>query len=237
MILFGVQIQRENIRAQVESLFQKEFSMWNKVLEAKSIPSRNNKSMIRIKLDCWDTKQEIFAQKKKLKGSNGYIDHDLTFKERQVAKNLRDLSKQRTSEGHTVKIGHQKLIIDGVVYYWNDKGKGLKKPNRESDKPVNNTRTLIPPQITKNFSVAPGTSANYLERPRLRKSGKICVSETWLSRTIEQLLSYLRNFHCHLENGIREHSMGPTSDGLAEKNKTNRSYRRQHMVVVRGSST
>lgn len=89
--------------------------------------------MIKVKLDTWESKLAILKQKRKLKGSDIFIDQDRTTKERLVAKNLRELSKKHRAEGRTVKLGYQKITIDNIPYYWNEKSNSVKKSSKSEE--------------------------------------------------------------------------------------------------------
>lgn len=44
-------------------------------------------------------------------------------------KKLLDISKTHRAEGHTVKMGYNKPIIDNIPYFWDEKSKNVKKSN------------------------------------------------------------------------------------------------------------
>lgn len=58
--------------------------------------------------------------KEKLKGTKFYVDNDLTFKERRNREELWKIAKKHREQGKTVKIGYNKLIIDGEVCKWDE---------------------------------------------------------------------------------------------------------------------
>lgn len=130
IIIHGFQVHQEALRDEIENFISSEFGLQNSILEVASIPNRARKNIIRVKLVSWETKLSILRQKRSLMGRDIFIDQDLTIKERQTAKKLRDIYKARRAEGHTVKMGYNKLYIDNIPYYWSEKDKNVKKSNR-----------------------------------------------------------------------------------------------------------
>lgn len=130
IVIKGLAIPSENTKNGVEQFLAEVFGVENKIVDARSLPGARQKPAIVVKLDSWNTKQEILNQKKKLNGKDIFIDRDLTYLERQSAKELRDLAKQYRAEGHIVKIGYRKLEIDGTWHFWSQKDRDLKKSDR-----------------------------------------------------------------------------------------------------------
>jgi hypothetical protein len=58
---------------------------------------------------------------KKLKGQDIYIDDDLTKSEREIKKTLRKKGREEREKGNNeVKVGYQKIFINGNRIYWKD---------------------------------------------------------------------------------------------------------------------
>lgn len=64
-----------------------------------------------------EEKDSIMENKKKLKGTKFYVD-DLTYKERRNREELWKITKKHREQGKIVKIGYNKLIVDGEVCKW-----------------------------------------------------------------------------------------------------------------------
>lgn len=53
-----------------------------------------------------------------LKGTKIVIENDLTVEEREIQTKLKDAAKIEREAGRNVRVGYQKLIIDGTTYHW-----------------------------------------------------------------------------------------------------------------------
>lgn len=73
-----------------------------------------------ITLDLLDTKKEIMAQKSKLKGSNIWINDDLTPRQVETQKWLKNLAKELQKAGNNVCSRYMKLSIDEAWWRWDD---------------------------------------------------------------------------------------------------------------------
>lgn len=80
-----------------------------------------------VEIEDWETKQVIMRDKKKLRGKNVFIDHDLTKEEREIQKALRDRATRERKEGRRVKIGYNRIDIEGENYIWNEEERKIMK--------------------------------------------------------------------------------------------------------------
>ena len=85
--------------------------------------NRRGMTVVGMKIRDFQQKQKIMQNKFKLKGSETYIDNDLTKKEEYIQKQLRDLAKEKKRNGCQVKVGYNKLIINGKVQNWEELNK------------------------------------------------------------------------------------------------------------------
>lgn len=92
-----------------------------------SINTRKNEKLSRIRFKNWEEKEMIMKNKNKLKGSQIFVDHDLTKAESEIQKILRDKVKEEKERGNTAKVGYQKIFINGECYVWNQRKKQLEK--------------------------------------------------------------------------------------------------------------
>lgn len=65
-----------------------------------------------VELIDWRTKQVVMSKKEKLKSEKIFIDHDLTIRERDIQKQIKEREKRKN--GKKVKIGYKKLNIEGI---------------------------------------------------------------------------------------------------------------------------
>ncbi|XP_050499989.1 craniofacial development protein 2-like isoform X3 [Diabrotica virgifera virgifera] len=90
-----------------------------------------------IKVENFAQKLEIMKNKAKLtrgKYNQVYINNDLTQNERKIQQKLKEIAKQKIEERKTVKIGYQKLIINGQKWTWNTKSSELERDNANTKK-------------------------------------------------------------------------------------------------------
>lgn len=79
-----------------------------------------------VKLDSWREKQQIMKEKKTKLGGKAryrytYIDHDLTFREREIARKTRDFAKQQKENGQQVRTRNLNVEINGAWYFWSER--------------------------------------------------------------------------------------------------------------------
>lgn len=129
IVIRGLKAEPRKFREAVKDFLETEFGAEGKIVDQRTIPNGKN-SLYAVKLDSWETKNEILKKKKQLKGKDIFINSELTYKERQTGKRLRDLARQYRVEGHQVKIAHNKLEIDGIWHHWDHEEENLKKPQR-----------------------------------------------------------------------------------------------------------
>lgn len=55
----------------------------------------------------WEDKEEVIKNKHKLKGTQIYLDHDLTKTENEIQKKLREIAKNE--RGKAVNVGYKKI--------------------------------------------------------------------------------------------------------------------------------
>ena len=67
-------------------------------------------------------------KKNTLKDKRLFIDNDLTKKEREIQKNIKDIAKAEREQGAKVKIGYRKVKINDKTFIWKEDG-GLKEVN------------------------------------------------------------------------------------------------------------
>ncbi|KAK4882617.1 hypothetical protein RN001_005936 [Aquatica leii] len=75
-----------------------------------------------VKLENGKDKEKIMNNKTKLgkiPTEKIYINDDLTKKEREKQNQLREKAAEEKKHGKNVKLGYNKITIDGVVWKWN----------------------------------------------------------------------------------------------------------------------
>lgn len=65
-----------------------------------------------------------------LKNERIFINHDMTKMDREKMKEIRKIAKQEKEKGKQVKIGYNKIEIDGIVWRWNKMMEKLEKDKK-----------------------------------------------------------------------------------------------------------
>ncbi|XP_025270751.1 golgin subfamily A member 6-like protein 2 [Camponotus floridanus] len=97
---------------------------------------RNAEKTIGIQLVSKEQKFEIMKRKNKLRGEKDkiYINDDATWKERQSKREVIKKRRELELNGTKCDIGHNKIITDKEVFYWNEKvEKWFRKGKREAN--------------------------------------------------------------------------------------------------------
>ena len=68
----------------------------------------------------WKDKKKVLEAKIRLKGSQIYIDDDLTREEREVQVALRNKAKEERKKGNVVWVGYRKMRIQDEWWVWNN---------------------------------------------------------------------------------------------------------------------
>lgn len=115
----------QNMSMEIEKFIKETVKIETQVKNAYL--TKGNKLII-AEMENFNKKVDIMKNKhmlRNIKGGNIYIDSDLTAKEREVQKVIRDKAKEQRREGKEVKPGYQKLEIDGTLWIWDNKVKQL----------------------------------------------------------------------------------------------------------------
>ncbi|TGZ49959.1 hypothetical protein DBV15_12499 [Temnothorax longispinosus] len=91
-----------------ETFLEKELCAKAGVKKMRST-GKEKREMIIVEMDCWESKDNIIKEKKKLGSRKIFIDHDLTFEDRQVQRRIKEGAWKEKTDGKWVKIGYRKL--------------------------------------------------------------------------------------------------------------------------------
>lgn len=115
--------KRDSLETAVEEMLQRELHAEVKVIEA--IWTKRETNIVTAKLYDKEQKRIVMIRKNNLKGKNIIIDNDLTWKERQIQREIRAIAEAEKIKGAKVKIGYRKLQVDERKFIWRE-GKGSK---------------------------------------------------------------------------------------------------------------
>lgn len=130
IIITGLETERRMERKEIEEWVEKELEVKVKIVRIWTIKGR--RSMIGAECANREEKEKVMKGKSKLKGKRIYIDNDRTFKERKVREEIGKIAREMREIGKIVKIGYNKLIINGEEYRWKEEeGKLINRRGEE----------------------------------------------------------------------------------------------------------
>lgn len=98
------------------------------VNKAYRMKIKENKEMVIANLESWEQEREVMSRKDI--GQGIWIENDLTKKEREIKRRLRERAREEREKGNKAKMGYMKLDIREQVYRWNEKRKRLEDGRR-----------------------------------------------------------------------------------------------------------
>lgn len=128
IIVKGESLDENENKTTLESLFQNKLKVKANVKNFHYKENNPQWKTIWVEIDNWEQKSLIMQNKRLLKGSNVYVEHDLTVDERNTQREIRKIAKAEKDKGKNVKIMYRKLIVEGKVFVWDDREQGLVEP-------------------------------------------------------------------------------------------------------------
>ncbi|CAG5084824.1 Similar to LINE-1 reverse transcriptase homolog (Nycticebus coucang) [Cotesia congregata] len=121
VIIKGLQTNPSSTYNDVKLFLEQKFNIPRASITVYTIGKQRN--VFKVCLANWELKTGIMKNKKAaLKGTEIYIENDLTPEERAIAFKLRECAKVEIGKGKSVKIKSNQLFFDNVRIYW-DKNK------------------------------------------------------------------------------------------------------------------
>ena len=83
-----------------------------------------------VQLKTRDEKEKVMKNKNKLKNLDGekiFINEDLTVSERRKQTEIRKMAENIRRDGRLVKVGYNKIVVDGEEWRWNKNKNKLEK--------------------------------------------------------------------------------------------------------------
>lgn len=87
-----------------------------------------------VELQSMENKIELMKRKGLLKGIGIWIEDDHTVREKQVQEWLERLKEEEKRRGHEIRVGYQKIMVDGEWYEWREKEGKLGQVSKERGK-------------------------------------------------------------------------------------------------------
>lgn len=131
IIIRGLQLtskQPEELERSIRDNIKRHLDVDCKIKMAAKI----GEDLLRVELESNHDKQKIMRNKRRLRNlqdSRIFINWDLTKKEREIQKQIRDHAKEEKNKGKRVLVKYQKLIVNSEMWKWDEKlGKLTLKP-------------------------------------------------------------------------------------------------------------
>lgn len=127
IIITGLKIESDNkneIKKEIETFIKNELQIETQINKSYQI----NRNMYVAEIHKFEDKMSILQNKGKLKKSQYkyiYINSDLTKKERQIQKIIRERAEQEKQLNRNVRVGYKKITINGITWIWNTKSRQL----------------------------------------------------------------------------------------------------------------
>ncbi|KAK9745155.1 hypothetical protein QE152_g7164 [Popillia japonica] len=134
---------QDELKVRVESAIEKSLGIQ---IKTKAVKKLGPKTYL-IELTSIDDKIKIMKNKSKLKEyteEKVYINDDMTKEEREIQEKIRRKAKEERRKGKTVKIGFQKLVVEGEQWRWSREKEKWNREGREWErKREKNAKKLI----------------------------------------------------------------------------------------------
>lgn len=127
LVVSGIEVEdqgEEQIKKTMQEMLEKQLGIRVEIERATKI----NRQKCVIKIKEWRDKIRILTEKRKLRGGTIYIDSDLTKKQREVQKKIRDEAKKQRESGKAVKVGYNRLTVNNEIWVWNNELQSLSGP-------------------------------------------------------------------------------------------------------------
>ncbi|XP_018397084.1 PREDICTED: golgin subfamily A member 6-like protein 6 [Cyphomyrmex costatus] len=124
IVIKGAEVENKPVRQAVKEVLEKIGEEKNvNVIDAFKI--RNE--IIVAKISSTEEKSVIMRNRAKLRGTNVYIDDDLTKYERERQSRLRVWANDRRKDGMNARVKYGKVVMNGKEYVWDDCEKRMRE--------------------------------------------------------------------------------------------------------------
>lgn len=107
------------LREAMEGMMKKELGIEARIGKAYAVGQKGQKGII-VEMRNWGDKIKILREKRKLRGGKIFIDAELTHREREIQRQLREVAREERNKGAIVRVGYQKMEINGKIVNWDD---------------------------------------------------------------------------------------------------------------------
>lgn len=124
IIIKGVKIDEADNSEKLSQLIKDKMEVDIKIKSVQII-KKYDKPIVLARIDAWEDKIQIMKNKHKLRKTDVYIENDMTAEEREVQAMIRNFARQEREKGKAAIVKYRKLIIDGVLWVWDNNQKML----------------------------------------------------------------------------------------------------------------
>lgn len=129
IIIRGLKTEKNDIRTEVEDFIEANLNLKIDLESAIKIKPANGEDFLKIRVKSTEDKKNIIEKKASLKGTQIYLDDDLTRDDREVQRKIYNIAKEERSRGNIAKIGYKKIYINNQLWVWKDE-QGIVKQTR-----------------------------------------------------------------------------------------------------------
>ncbi|KAJ8672253.1 hypothetical protein QAD02_003512 [Eretmocerus hayati] len=174
----------------------------------------NDWNIMKRRLEENEGRKEIMVNKKKLKGTEIYIERDLTWKERDTRRKLKEFAKEQIQKGRKAITRDTHAIIDGQIWKWSERenkpfqtGKTWKGTQRQE-------RERVKMRII-TWNIAGLKTLTNKQWDYLKGFEIICITETWIEGKDRNWVNRkLKEHDCTVVEASREKRKGRASGGI-----------------------
>lgn len=128
LIITGIRMDKSDdklLKREMENFLAKELQFDAEIRSAQKIGD----NVCLIETESMSDKIDILKNKSKLRNLQEkiFIEPDLTKKEQNIQKIIRGKAKEERDRGNQAKVGYKKLIVNGIVWKWNEDAEKLQK--------------------------------------------------------------------------------------------------------------
>lgn len=137
IIIKNLAIDGQVTPGKIEKFLNSKMQTRIEVVDAFKVGRIAEKQVIVAKLKDFGQKKMIMENKNKLKGTNTYIENDLTNREKVIQNQIWAVAKNEMKNGDKVKVGYQKMFKNNKIYIWDKKDNALRLSTDQDPHPKN----------------------------------------------------------------------------------------------------
>lgn len=122
IVINGLIGEDKNMSQEVEELMRSKLEVELETKWIRIVGRQGNKIVI-VGLRSWEDKLAIMRNKHKLRNSNVFINDDLSKGDRERQGRIREAAREQIRQGRDVKVGYNRIRIDGVWKKWEEGGR------------------------------------------------------------------------------------------------------------------